>query len=67
MTSLEKQDETASGGGGTSLTISDCQEVLTDAQLGDSICVNGKEYAIFPDQGFDWLPRRYLTSTCMLA
>ena len=30
-----------SGGGGTSLTISDCADILTDAHLGDSICVNG--------------------------
>ncbi|KMU82825.1 riboflavin synthase alpha chain [Coccidioides immitis H538.4] len=41
VTALEPQDDTASGGGGTSLTISDCAEILTDAQLGDSICVNG--------------------------
>ncbi|KAI2413858.1 Riboflavin synthase alpha chain [Ophidiomyces ophidiicola] len=41
VTALEPQDGTASGGGGTSLTISNCAEILTDAQLGDSICVNG--------------------------
>ncbi|KAL2003368.1 hypothetical protein VTN02DRAFT_4104 [Thermoascus thermophilus] len=41
VTSLEPLDTTASGGGGTSLTISDCEEILTDAHLGDSICVNG--------------------------
>ncbi|KAG5296769.1 riboflavin synthase [Histoplasma ohiense] len=41
VTSLEAQDETASGGGGTSLTISNCEEILTDCHLGDSICVNG--------------------------
>ncbi|KAK2749309.1 Riboflavin synthase alpha chain [Onygenales sp. PD_40] len=41
VTVLEAQDDTASGGGGTSLTISDCAEILTDAHLGDSICVNG--------------------------
>ena len=41
VTSLEKQDDTAAGGGGTSLTISDCAEILTDAHLGDSISING--------------------------
>lgn len=35
------QDSTSSGGGGTSLTISDCADILTDCHLGDSICVNG--------------------------
>lgn len=41
VTRLEKQDDTAAGGGGTSLTISDCAEILTDAHLGDSISING--------------------------
>jgi len=41
VTSLDPYDDSKSGGGGTSLTISDCEEILTDAQLGDSICVNG--------------------------
>lgn len=41
ITSLEKQDDTASGGGGTSLTISNCSEILSDAHLGDSISING--------------------------
>ncbi|KAF6239678.1 hypothetical protein HO173_002224 [Letharia columbiana] len=41
VTRLEKQDDTAAGGGGTSLTISDCGEILTDAHLGDSISING--------------------------
>ncbi|PGH04070.1 riboflavin synthase, alpha subunit [Blastomyces parvus] len=41
VTSLEAQDETASGGGGTSLTIANCEDILTDCHLGDSICVNG--------------------------
>ncbi|OJD17735.1 riboflavin synthase, alpha subunit [Emergomyces pasteurianus Ep9510] len=41
VTSLDAQDATASGGGGTSLTISNCEEILTDCHLGDSICVNG--------------------------
>ena len=26
------------------MTIADCEEILTDAQLGDSISVNGKKY-----------------------
>ncbi|KAF2085041.1 riboflavin synthase alpha chain [Saccharata proteae CBS 121410] len=38
---LEKQDDTSSGGGGTSLTISDAEEILGDCHLGDSISVNG--------------------------
>jgi riboflavin synthase len=41
VTALEPLDTTTSGGGGTSLTISDCEEILTDAHLGDSIAVNG--------------------------
>ncbi|KAJ5818421.1 Riboflavin synthase [Penicillium riverlandense] len=41
VTALEPLDTTTSGGGGTSLTISDCAEILTDAHLGDSISVNG--------------------------
>ncbi|KAK6339623.1 Riboflavin synthase alpha chain [Orbilia javanica] len=34
-------DTTSSGGNGCSMTISDCAEILTDALIGDSICVNG--------------------------
>ncbi|ODM23434.1 hypothetical protein SI65_01023 [Aspergillus cristatus] len=41
VTSLEPLDTSSSGGGGTSLTISNCEEILTDAHLGDSIAVNG--------------------------
>ncbi|KAJ4305344.1 Riboflavin synthase alpha chain [Kalmusia sp. IMI 367209] len=41
VTALEQLDQTASGGGGTSLTIGDAQEILGDANLGDSISVNG--------------------------
>ncbi|KAL4946848.1 hypothetical protein BDV06DRAFT_181653 [Aspergillus oleicola] len=41
VSSLEPLDTTASGGGGTSLTITDCEDILTDVQLGDSISVNG--------------------------
>lgn len=36
-----QHDETSSGGGGTSLTISGCADILTDVHLGDSISVNG--------------------------
>ncbi|KAL2057576.1 hypothetical protein ABVK25_001960 [Lepraria finkii] len=39
VTTLAQQDETESGG--TSLTISNCAEILTDAHLGDSISING--------------------------
>ncbi|KAH8695397.1 alpha subunit of riboflavin synthase [Talaromyces proteolyticus] len=41
VTSLEPLDTSVSGGGGTSLTIGDCAEILGDAHLGDSISVNG--------------------------
>ncbi|KAI7689513.1 hypothetical protein KC353_g19571, partial [Hortaea werneckii] len=38
---LVQHDESSSGGGGTSLTISNCADVLVDATLGDSISING--------------------------
>ncbi|KAL3493077.1 hypothetical protein BJX62DRAFT_90248 [Aspergillus germanicus] len=41
VSALEPLDTTESGGGGTSLTITDCEEILTDVHLGDSISVNG--------------------------
>ncbi|PSK55718.1 lumazine binding domain-containing protein [Elsinoe australis] len=41
VSALTPQDQTSSGGGGTSLTISDCADILVDAHLGDSISVNG--------------------------
>ncbi|KIW93956.1 riboflavin synthase, alpha subunit [Cladophialophora bantiana CBS 173.52] len=41
VTSLVALDPSTSGGNGTSLTISDCGSILSDAALGDSICVNG--------------------------
>ncbi|EON64595.1 riboflavin synthase, alpha subunit [Coniosporium apollinis CBS 100218] len=41
VSALEKQDDTSSGGGGTSLTISNAEEILGDAHLGDSISING--------------------------
>ncbi|EYE99384.1 riboflavin synthase [Aspergillus ruber CBS 135680] len=41
VTALEPLDTSSSGGGGTSLTISNCEEILADAHLGDSIAVNG--------------------------
>ncbi|KAI9045808.1 riboflavin synthase [Aspergillus affinis] len=41
VSSLEPLDTSSSGGGGTSLTISNCAEILTDVHLGDSISVNG--------------------------
>ncbi len=48
VTSLDPHDASDSGGGGTSLTISDCEEILKDAQLGDSICVNGTTTSLSP-------------------
>jgi riboflavin synthase len=41
ISALTPLDPSSSGGNGTSLTISDCPEILTDAHLGDSISVNG--------------------------
>ena len=41
VTALTALDPSTSGGNGTSLTISDCSSILTDAGLGDSISVNG--------------------------
>ncbi|KAA6415841.1 MAG: riboflavin alpha subunit [Lasallia pustulata] len=41
VSALDPQDNTLSGGGGTSLTITDCAPLLTDAHLGDSISING--------------------------
>jgi len=39
---IHELDKSASGGGGWSLKIGDCEVILTDAHLGDSISVNGK-------------------------
>jgi riboflavin synthase len=41
VTNLSSLDSTTSGGGGTSLTISECGSILDDAGLGDSISING--------------------------
>ena len=41
MTSLQPIDTSSAGGNGTSLTISDCSTILSDAALGDSISING--------------------------
>lgn len=41
VSNLTTLDSSASGGNGTSLTISNCAEILSDASLGDSISVNG--------------------------
>ncbi|KAK0288844.1 Riboflavin synthase alpha chain [Friedmanniomyces endolithicus] len=38
---LVEHDDSSSGGSGTSLTISSCASILTDAHLGDSISING--------------------------
>ncbi|EMC92603.1 hypothetical protein BAUCODRAFT_95723 [Baudoinia panamericana UAMH 10762] len=38
---LIQHDDSSSGGGGTSLTISDCAAILDDCHLGDSISING--------------------------
>ncbi|KAK4693829.1 riboflavin synthase, partial [Lecanoromycetidae sp. Uapishka_2] len=41
VTTLSSQDSSSAGGVGTSLTISNCANILTDAHLGDSISING--------------------------
>jgi riboflavin synthase len=38
---VQKIDSSSSGGGGFSITIGNCAEILVDCQLGDSIAVNG--------------------------
>ena len=38
---LTTLDATSSGGGGTSIKIAECDHILSDAALGDSISVNG--------------------------
>jgi riboflavin synthase len=47
VSALEELDKTASGGSGTSLTISGAQDILGDANLGDSISVNGSNVLMF--------------------
>ena len=42
VSALEELDQSSSGGGGTSLTISNAENILGDANLGDSISVNGE-------------------------
>ncbi|PWN50057.1 Lumazine-binding protein [Violaceomyces palustris] len=39
--SIDPLDSSASGGGGFSITIGDCHQILTDCHIGDSIAVNG--------------------------
>lgn len=46
MSSLVRLDESSSGGGGTSLTISSAASILDDVHLGDSISVNGVPFSI---------------------
>ncbi|EPS45916.1 hypothetical protein H072_72 [Dactylellina haptotyla CBS 200.50] len=41
VSELLELDTTSTGGNGCSMTISDCASILSDALLGDSICVNG--------------------------
>lgn len=41
VSALDRNDGSPSGGAGTSLTISDCGEILQDARCGDSISING--------------------------
>ncbi|KAK0286995.1 Riboflavin synthase alpha chain [Friedmanniomyces endolithicus] len=41
VSQLIQHDDSSSGGSGTSLTISSCASILTDAHLGDSISING--------------------------
>ncbi|KZF19719.1 riboflavin synthase [Xylona heveae TC161] len=41
VSKLDSLDKSEGGGGGTSLTISEAEDILVDAHLGDSISVNG--------------------------
>ncbi|KAI9706555.1 MAG: Riboflavin synthase alpha chain [Candelina mexicana] len=47
VSKLEKQDDTSSGGGGTSLTISNAEKILQDADMGDSISINEFDKSTF--------------------
>jgi riboflavin synthase len=38
---IQSLDSSKSGGGGYSITIGQCSEILKDCTIGDSICVNG--------------------------
>jgi riboflavin synthase len=38
---IEPMDNTATGGGGFSIIVGECKEILDDCHLGDSIAVNG--------------------------
>jgi riboflavin synthase len=60
VAALEELDKTASGGGGTSLTISGCEDILGDAHLGDSISVNGT-----PNHAFQMRIGSHSTGTCL--
>ncbi|MCJ1385619.1 Riboflavin synthase alpha chain [Xylographa soralifera] len=61
VSALEIHDATSSGGGGTSLTISDCSDILNDAHLGDSISINGTSYPTLPHPANPPFP----TGTCL--
>ncbi|RMZ80078.1 hypothetical protein DV737_g3158, partial [Chaetothyriales sp. CBS 132003] len=41
VAALKELDPSQSGGNGTSLTVSDCADLLSDAHVGDSISING--------------------------
>ncbi|RMZ88595.1 hypothetical protein DV736_g4175, partial [Chaetothyriales sp. CBS 134916] len=41
VTALKELDPSQPGGNGTSLTVSDCADILSDAHVGDSISING--------------------------
>lgn len=38
---IQSLDSSKSGGGGFSITIGNCKDILQDCNIGDSICVNG--------------------------
>ncbi|KAI8384699.1 alpha subunit of riboflavin synthase [Radiomyces spectabilis] len=41
VTSVVEQDQTASGGGGWTITVGEASPILTDCHIGDSIAING--------------------------
>jgi len=53
LTALTPLDDSASGGNGFTLTISDSAAILGDCHIGDSICVNGACLTV-TEFGEDW-------------
>ena len=53
VTAITPLDDSASGGNGFSMTISESAPILGDCHIGDSICVNGACLTV-TEFGEDW-------------